>query len=66
MSFAKHSKVSTLNGVLVAYHVPLILSHDLDNYIDGSEFRNLSLDELKSMCPLGIAKKIFRLISTGH
>jgi hypothetical protein len=36
------------------------------NYIDGEEFLNLTIDELKDMCPLGIAKKIFRLIPSHN
>ena len=36
---------------------------NIANYIDGSEFLDLTLEELKSMCPLGIAKKIHRFMT---
>ena len=31
---------------------------NIANYIDGSKFLDVTLEEQKSMCPLGIAKKI--------
>ena len=43
-----------------AYYVFFFLVRKL--YIYGAECLQLSAEEVKSMCPLGIAKKIIRLM----
>jgi hypothetical protein len=57
-------------GVAIIYiswtNILLLLLILIANYIDGEEFLNLTIDELKDMCPLGIAKKIFRLIPSHN
>ena len=56
MSFAVSLKVSYL-----MYNIIIIIII-IENYIDGNEFYALTCDEVKSMVPLGIAKKILRYI----
>ena len=56
MNFLVSLKVSYLMYNNYCYY------YTIENYIDGGEFYALTSDEVKSMVPLGIAKKILRYI----